>query len=561
MVIQYKKSGKLDCQDAAFMLEYNGSIVHIMRMHILMDYLEDLNFRYICEDTFSVLATDINDFGSDVIKSYNRTLSDDQRKGINACCEFIVNSDKQVFGLYGSAGSGKTTVISHLISFLINNGYVKKIAVSAPTNQALKVLESKIDIRDVRICYKTIQSVMGYVKYIDNNGNLTFVKGSKTPDLGKKFDIVFIDECSMLSKELFTHILSIKNCKVIFIGDIAQLPPVNEVNSLAFSVVKDAIIMNSIMRNNFSDVIGICNEIRDWVMNVTDKPNLSKHILKIGDKKVFAYRYDQKLCKVSTMWFKTAQKYNKTYNNVSNVILAWTNMQCNEYNNTMREGSKEEYKVDDVLIFTSYYFKDVKYHSSCQVRVTKVDSTTVTVPLFNNIIADPTMKNNNIIQNAYNTTIAAINNCIKRTYKVWVLTVIKLLVEHNDEQVNNNNSIIVVKNTDQHKLVADKENAKNKIRDLLMYYQKHYKNEPRTISEIENFVIKPLWLEWNSRFNDAFASVNSAFSITVHKAQGITCYNVFADGHNILKNTSVDESKRCLYTAVTRGSNTLHLLM
>lgn len=560
---KYKTIGILDYTDSTFLLNYKGSIVQLDRIKILLEFINDPEFTDLCYYNFPILADidNIDDLDQKVIDDYQIVLSGDQEKATRSCCKFIIDPDKNTFGLYGSAGSGKTTVISHFIKYLITNEYVNKIAVTAPTNQALKVLESKVDIQHERICYKTIQSAMGYIKHIDNNNNLTFVRGAKTPNISKLYDIVFIDECSMLSKEIFNHIMELKNCKIIFVGDIAQLPPVNEVNSLTFSVIKDTIIMKAIMRNNFNDVIGLCNEIRDWVMNVNNKPNISKHILKTADRKVFAYRHDPKLCKISSVWFKTAQKYNEIYKNVSNVILAWTNAQCDEYNNTMREKSKEEFNKNDLLIFTSYYIKDIKYHSSCQVRVIRTAQTSVTVPMFSNIIEYKDLNNMDIIQNIYNNTIAIINSVIKRTYKVWTLSVTKIITELNIIPDNSIHDIIVIKNTNQHVLIDDKDKSSKQIKELLKTYQQYFKNNPELLTNIENHVIKPLWIEWNKRFDDPFASVNSAFSITVHKSQGITCYNVFVDGNNILRNPNSDESKRCLYTAITRGSNTLHLLM
>ena len=61
-----------------------------------------------------------------------------------------------------------------------------------------------------------------------------------------KYDIVIIDECSMIPSrivnDIFDEIRKSKSMtKTIFIGDPAQLPPVNETNSIIFSNNKDCI--------------------------------------------------------------------------------------------------------------------------------------------------------------------------------------------------------------------------------------------------------------------------------------------------------------------------------
>ena len=60
-----------------------------------------------------------------------------------------------------------------------------------------------------------------------------------------KFDIIIIDECSTISKELYIYIESTiryirdkfnHNIKIIFLGDYYQLPPINEYKSIVFDL-------------------------------------------------------------------------------------------------------------------------------------------------------------------------------------------------------------------------------------------------------------------------------------------------------------------------------------
>lgn len=562
-IIELKDSGKIDVYDFVFLNKYNGSIINSIKFIELITKYDD-DFKDICKQLFPHIFTDLSLLYLQIIDALPLNLSDDQKKSIQLCCEFLLNPDKTLFGLYGSAGSGKTTVISHLIRFLVDNKFVNNIAAAAPTHQALKVLESKIDIQNNSIIkYHTIQKILGYTKVYDAHNNAKFIRGYNKIDVGNTYDIVFIDECSMLSSEIVNDIIKLKNCKIIFIGDIAQLPPVNEANSLAFQVVTDNIVMNTNMRNGFTDVIAICNEIRDWVLNINKTPNLSKHILRIGDKKVYAYKHDKSKIRTDTLWFRVAKKYNTSMPNFSNIILAWTNMQCDQYNNTMREYAKQEFIINDVLIFNSFYMRrDIKYHTSCQVRVNKIGETIKSVPLFQMIELNKLdIPGIGFVKTKYLATISSINTGLKRNYNAWVLTVTKLLANKNDIVDTKPNEIIVIKNVDYDKLLTDGDNSSKKIKELWETYSEIYKTNTTVLNKIEEFIIKPLWIEWNKRFMDMFADVNYAISITVHKSQGSTFYNVFVDGQNILQNPNNDESKRCLYTAVSRTSNSLHILL
>ena len=563
VITKLKDTGKLDVSDAIFLTKYKGSIVTSLKFISLVNSLDN-KFQVICKELFPHIFIDLSELHLKIIQELPLQLSNDQKDSIKLCCDFLLDPKKTVLGIYGSAGSGKTTVISHFIRYLIDNKYVSKIAATAPTNQALKVLESKIDIHaSNNISFQTVQSILGYIKVYDTNNNMKFIQSNNKLDLGKSYDIVFVDECSMLSADIVNTFMKLENCKIIFIGDIAQLPPVNENTSLAFQIVQDNIVMKTNMRNGYSDVIAICNEVRDWVLNVSKSPNLSKHILKVGDKKVYAYKHDKSKVKTENLWFKVAKKYHTTMTDVSNIILAWTNMQCDQYNNTMRENAKQEFIINDILIFNSFYTrKDVKYHTSCQVRVNAINETVKSIPLFPIIdINKMDIPGIGFIKTKYLATISSINSGIKRNYNAWLLTVTKLLANKNDEIDKMPNEIVVIKNIDYDKLLEDGDNSSKKIKELWVTFSEIYKNNDDALYKIEEFIIKPLWNEWNKRFVDMFANVNYAISVTVHKSQGSTFFNVFVDGQNILQNPNNDESKRCFYTAVSRTSNSLHILL
>ena len=145
--------------------------------------------------------------------------------------EFILNEDNNsLFVLKGYAGTGKTTILSSIIN---NLWKIKKSGVlMAPTGRAAKVLANYTN-SEANTIHKKI-----YFPKKNSSGNIDFVL-----QVNKSKNTIFIiDEASMISSasqnkklfdttsllsDLIQFVYSGHNCKIIFIGDTAQLPPVN----------------------------------------------------------------------------------------------------------------------------------------------------------------------------------------------------------------------------------------------------------------------------------------------------------------------------------------------
>jgi exodeoxyribonuclease V len=118
--------------------------------------------------------------------------------------------------LVGYAGTGKSYLCSKIIQYYNILG-INPI-VTAPTNKAVKVLQSMGASTAI-----TIHKLLGLVLL---RGKL---KQVGKPNVSKsKNGLVIVDECSMVGTELYTMIYSSLNCPVLFVGDPAQLPPVQE---------------------------------------------------------------------------------------------------------------------------------------------------------------------------------------------------------------------------------------------------------------------------------------------------------------------------------------------
>jgi len=127
--------------------------------------------------------------------------------------------------LEGYAGTGKTTLVGKMVREL---GYPlgMEVAIAAPTNKAVSVLSRKIDVPGVEA--RTIHSLLGQTVSSDDNGQKS-ARQVRTPELDR-FDLIVIDECSMISSPMLRDIMEHRGpqTRILFVGDPAQLPPVGE---------------------------------------------------------------------------------------------------------------------------------------------------------------------------------------------------------------------------------------------------------------------------------------------------------------------------------------------
>jgi len=141
----------------------------------------------------------------------------------------LEGDDESLFILKGYAGTGKTTLISTLVNSLWNAH--KSAVLLAPTGRAAKVI-AKYSKREALTIHKKI-----YFPKKQSGGGVSFVL---QPNKHKNA-IFIVDEASMISDvntdsklfengslldDLLQYVYSGTRCKLVFIGDTAQLPPI-----------------------------------------------------------------------------------------------------------------------------------------------------------------------------------------------------------------------------------------------------------------------------------------------------------------------------------------------
>jgi exodeoxyribonuclease-5 len=150
-----------------------------------------------------------------------------QNHWLDSIVDFIYSKDKNVlYLLKGYAGTGKSTLIAHLVKYLIKAN--SKALLMAPTGRAAKVIANYSNKKAF-----TIHKQIYYTKSEKGSGVQFVLKPNKS-----KNTIFIVDEASMIGDDrqsaklfengsLMQYVDSGSNCKLLLVGDPAQLPPVH----------------------------------------------------------------------------------------------------------------------------------------------------------------------------------------------------------------------------------------------------------------------------------------------------------------------------------------------
>ncbi|MFC2109235.1 ATP-dependent RecD-like DNA helicase [Bacteroidota bacterium] len=171
-----------------------------------------------------------SNFYKELVKSFPFEPTESQNILLLKLSDFIFDNEKSaLFLLKGYAGTGKTTIISTVVNNLWKIG--KKEVLLAPTGRAAKVIslyaKKKAFTIHKRIYHpkKTANGGVEFVRQQNKHTNTFFIvdEASMVPDAPSNSKL--FDNGSLLD-DLMEYVYSGKNCKLILIGDTAQLPPV-----------------------------------------------------------------------------------------------------------------------------------------------------------------------------------------------------------------------------------------------------------------------------------------------------------------------------------------------
>jgi len=485
--------------------------------------------------------------------------------------KFVNQKKKRELILVGYAGTGKTTLISKFINDICSNNICNKVVLAAPTHKAVNIAKSKINIINntndkskKKIEIMTIHRLLNYQNFIDStNGTRYFAKSLVDPNW-TIYDLIIIDECSMLNEQLINDINSelqkTPNIKIIYVGDSAQLPPVNEETSKIFDKQIDKLYLDEIIRTKSAKIMELSQSHRFWIEGKA-MPELSKY----SDDNIIIYPY-----KYKNIWLKRFLKCHSDKNLTNAIILCWTNKNVNAYNDYIRQkkfgsGTLNKYEIGEIIIFNDFHVikeinednkeKKIAFHTSEQVKVNDVKESMHFVDLFGKINSN--ILNKDVIK-IINDGITKMNKQLN-SFQIYDLSVTKL----DSDKIYNIKTIHKNSTTNYSKLIEFVTEYIMNIKTNAFKYidsSKDTINKCELVAELEK-KMNSIWKAFHMILSEPFAELNYGYAITVHKSQGSTFDNVFIDLSDILDNQKDIEMKKCLYTAITRSANKINILI
>jgi ATP-dependent exoDNAse (exonuclease V) alpha subunit len=200
-------------------------------------------------------------------------LNQQQWKALRRLEKFVKSKEK-LHLLTGFAGTGKTTLLQALIKRLRAKSDFRSIVFTAFSNKATKVLANMAAQWDLGTDCMTCCKLLGLKPDIDPaTGKQVFKPDYSNENKFDKYRLIVVDEASMINEEMWLLLTQAvadltKQTQILFVGDVAQLPPISERESPVFNQIYDRSDLTEVVR--YGGAIAVLAEsIRNNLLNST----------------------------------------------------------------------------------------------------------------------------------------------------------------------------------------------------------------------------------------------------------------------------------------------------
>jgi hypothetical protein len=192
----------------------------------------------------------------------------DQWAALQALKRWYFEGTEPFFVLKGFAGTGKTTIIQAFIQDLKATApRMPSVGFAAPTNKAAKVQRKMLSKWGLSNIEPMTCAKLFAIKEKKVDGKQVFVRDRNETPAVEMFELVIVDEGSMISEDLWQYFLEetgdfFHPKRFVFMGDPAQLPPVGEPESYVFRHRCSSAELRQVMR--YGGAIGeLAHRLRD----------------------------------------------------------------------------------------------------------------------------------------------------------------------------------------------------------------------------------------------------------------------------------------------------------
>lgn len=245
------------------------------------------------------------------------------------------NGENQQIILSGGAGTGK----SYLISLLAKE---YNIELTATTNKAATVIDGQ-----------TIHSFLGLELKRSKNSGEYYLSDANAHDY--RNTVIAIDEVSMMQYDLYYLLKKhTRDCKIIYMGDYYQLPPVDKTNFSIFNIGLEVLMLKDCVRAQHDDIKYLVNSLKDSVENNKVFSDF------VGSENIIIVKDKQQCLEIL-----------KSFNFPRDRVVSYTNRVITYFNAEIRRlnNKKHEFDCGDLILCKSSV---VDIHSKKGIR-TKIE--------------------------------------------------------------------------------------------------------------------------------------------------------------------------------------------
>ena len=184
------------------------------------------------QKTFYVIALKIQEFIDEVVREFGFTPTHDQLNALETFARFLADREQNcVMVMRGSAGTGKTSLAGAMVRTFTRLG--QKLLLMAPTGRAAKVFamnsgHTAFTIHRKIYREKSYLGIGGQFNLNDNMHKNTLFMIDEASMIGRGGGMTSDSGTGDLLSDLVQFVYNGQNCRMLLVGDCAQLPPVGE---------------------------------------------------------------------------------------------------------------------------------------------------------------------------------------------------------------------------------------------------------------------------------------------------------------------------------------------
>ncbi|MFV0329801.1 MAG: ATP-dependent RecD-like DNA helicase [Dysgonomonas sp.] len=461
----------------------------------------------------------ISNFFKEKIKdNFPFELTSEQELALDKIVDFLfLQKEESLFLLKGYAGTGKSSLLGALVKTMTE--FKQKTVLLAPTGRAAKVFSSYANHPAFTIHKKIYRQQrfsgdLGSFGLMDNlHKDTLFIvdEASMISNIGG--DSVFGTGC--LLDDLIHYVYSGENCRLLLIGDSAQLPPVGEDDSPALQVpvlegygleIRNAMLSQIVRQAESSGILFNATNIRN-ILNSGETGDYPKLTLD-GFPDIVKISGEDLIDEISSSYDRDGLE--------NTMIISRSNKRSNIYNQGVRNRilyREEELSAGDMLMITknNYYWTE---------KIEGIDF----------------LANGEIVEVLR----------VRSERELYGFKFCDVLVRSMDYDMELEVKILM------DTLYSDAAGlTRERSQELFLKVLEDYVDIPTKPERMRKMKADPFYNAVQVKF---------AYAVTCHKAQGGEWANVFLDLGYISQEHLGVNFYRWLYTAITRASSRLYLV-